>query len=650
MARRSRSRPLVLGVCALLSLGILAIDLAVPLGVAAGVLYVLVVLLTLWSPRRSDVHLAAIASSAFILVGYALSRSGGIEWMVVANRALSLFAVWTTAGVCLGRRSVERSLIEADRALEERLREAESARAESAEAEGCYRRERDFAENLIQTAPVIVLLLDCEGRIMRYNRYLAELTGWPLEETRGKSWFETFLPARDRERTRSVFGDVLAEDATQGIVNPILTRDGEERQIEWHNSVLRNAEGKVCGVLAAGRDISDRRILEEELRQSQKMEAIGRLAGGIAHDFNNLLMGVIGCCRMAAEKGSAEQMRPFVEEILGSAERGASLTRQLMTFSRRRVATPRPMRLTEVIDSTRRMIQQLLGEDIELSIEQNADPHIEADPGHIEQVLMNLVVNARDAMAGGGKLTIRTGKVACSHDGRGGDLDARSGPHAALEVSDTGCGMDAETRDRAFEPFFTTKPEGEGTGLGLATVYGIVQQIRGHVHLDSTPGRGTTFRIHFPRVAAPVPEAHVPAPAAPAVPSGAGETVLVVEDERLVRASLRTILKRLGYRTLDAGDPAAALEICREHRGEIDVLLTDMVMPGMGGGELAREVRSLEPGVQTVYMSAYPEAVLVEQGRIEPGQTTLEKPFEEEELAVCVRTVLDRRTKSPAVS
>jgi len=640
----------VLGACALLSLGIFAIDLASPPGVTVGVLYVLVVLVTLWSPRRLDAYLGAAAPTVLILASQPLSGGAGFEWTLVTNHGLELLAVWTTAGVCLGRRSVEHSLVRLHTALEERVREAECARSESTEAELRYRNERDFAESLIQTAPVIVLLLDTEGNIVRYNRYLAQLSGWPLSETRGLSWFDTFLPPRDRARIRSIFGQVLEAGPSEGVVNPILTRDGKERVIEWNNSVMHDGDGTVTGVLAAGRDITERRTLEEELRQSQKMEAVGRLAGGIAHDFNNLLMGVIGCCRMAAEKESAEQMRPFVEEILGSAERGASLTRQLMTFSRRRVATPRPMRLGEVVDSTRRMIQQLLGEDIELVIELGADPFVEADPGHIEQVLMNLVVNARDAMSSCGSLTIRTSEVTCARDGCGQDLDGRAGRHATLEVSDTGSGMDAETRDRAFEPFFTTKPEGEGTGLGLATVYGIVHQLGGHIHLESTPGAGTTFRICLPAssaAAGPAEGAGSAEPAETGSPRGSGETVLVVEDERLVRASLRAILKRLGYRTLDAGEPALALEICKEHRGEIDLLLTDMVMPGMGGDQLAAEVATLVPGVATVFMSAYPHAVLVEQGRIAPGQVALEKPFEEEELARCLRSALE--SKSPAV-
>jgi PAS domain S-box-containing protein len=521
--------------------------------------------------------------------------------------------------------------------------------SERKRAEDAVRYQRDFAENLIDVAPMIVLVLDGQGRIVRYNRFLEQLTGWSLEETRGANWFETFLPADERERIRTVHGETCSGVETGGKINRILTKGGEERYVEWFNTTLEGADYSDTGVLAVGRDVTEARLLEEEFRQSQKLEAVGRLAGGIAHDFNNLLMGILGCCRSAKQDRSPAHL----EEIEKAAERGARLTRQLLMFSRRRIESPRPMFLGDAIRDTERMIRQLVGEDIamHIDVEPGVGPVL-ADAGAIEQVLMNLVVNARDAMPNGGELSIRIAETVCSRDDTGVLLQGKDGPHVVLIVSDTGCGMDEDTKARVFEPFFTTKPEGEGTGLGLASVYGIIGHLGGHIHLDSAVGVGTEIRIHLPRseVAPEDGSARSATQSAPA--AGGGETVLLVEDERLVRASVRQILKQLGYQVVDAPNPSEALERCAELERDPDLLLTDMVMPGgMSGSDLARELTRQRPGLRTVFMSAYPAELLVEQGRIDAGQPTLEKPFDEEQLATVVRRVLDEpapKTAGPA--
>ena len=499
------------------------------------------------------------------------------------------------------------------------------------------RRERDFLDNLVDVVPLIVLVLDTAGRVVRYNRYLKHLAGHALDEAHAADWFETFVPARERQRMRDVFTRAVAGEDTGGTTNAVVSRDGRERLVEWYNAPLRDASGAVTGVLATGLDVTERRQLEQEFRQAQKMEAVGRLAGGIAHDFNNLLMGVLGCCRMAVEQmGPDAGAAPFVEEIRAATERGTGLIRQLMAFSRRRTPVQRPFSVNGMVASNEAMLRQILGEDIELQVELCAtSATVLGDVSQLEQVLMNLVVNARDAMSRGGQLTIRTAESA-----RGGDHGppaSVSGPHVVLEVADTGCGMDAATRERAFEPFFTTKAEGQGTGLGLATVYGIVKQLGGHLHVDSEQGVGTTFRIHLPR------SADEPAPAgreapAPSGPLGSvGGMVLLVEDDVLVRAAARHILRKLGHRVVEAANAEAALTACDRHGGSLDLLLTDMIMPGMDGGRLALEIRTRYPQIRVIIMSAHPEEVLLEQGRIVPGQITIEKPFDEAALAACVR-------------
>jgi len=382
------------------------------------------------------------------------------------------------------------------------------------------------------------------------------------------------------------------------------------------------------------------RELEDALSGAQKMEAIGRLAGGVAHDFNNLLTVIItGSEVLLNSLQPDERQRELIQMVKQSGERGASLTRQLLAFSRKQVLAPVVLDLNTLVANLEKMLRRLIGEDIDLAT--SLDPAlgtVEADPGQIEQVIMNLVVNARDAMPEGGKLTIETRNVEVDEACAAKRASWRPGPYAVLAVSDTGCGMDAATKARIFEPFFTTKEVGKGTGLGLATVYGIVEQSGGRIDVDSEPGRGASFTIYLPRVdkRAPAAETH---PRPTDEPAGR-ETVLLVEDEDPVRVMAREILRLNSYTVLEASNGSEALRIGQQCPGPIHLMLTDVVMPQINGPQLAQRLAPLRPGMKVLYMSGYADGDIVRQHVLEPGMPFLQKPFMPGALAHKVREVL----------
>jgi two-component system, cell cycle sensor histidine kinase and response regulator CckA len=424
-----------------------------------------------------------------------------------------------------------------------------------------------------------------------------------------------------------------------------LTRDELEARVKQRTAELEHTNGELLRVIAE--QLKTEKALQrsqEQLQHAQRLEAIGRLAGGIAHDFNNLLSVVLGySISVAAELPEGSQLRADVEEIRRAGERAAELTKQLLAFGRQQVLEPRVVDLNDVVLHVQRMCRRIIGEDIELiTIPANPLWKVKVDPGQLEQVILNLVINARDAMPDGGRLTIETCNVVFEEDYAQVNLGAAPGSYVVLSVSDTGIGIDKETQAKIFEPFFTTKEKGKGTGLGLSTVFGIVKQSGGHIWLYSEPGKGTTFKLCFPRTAdagdSLLPTSPVPA----AAPRGT-ETVLLVEDDAQLRALARTILVRQGYHVLDAATPAEALQISESYSGSIALLVTDVVMPQMNGRELARKLHASRRDTKVLYMSGYTDNAIVHNGILDPDLAFLQKPITPAVFARKVRQVLDSR-------
>ncbi|MGC4001037.1 MAG: PAS domain-containing protein [Anaeromyxobacter sp.] len=477
------------------------------------------------------------------------------------------------------------------------------------------------------------------------------ILGYAPGELDGVMWSWTLIHPDDEPRTRAQLrAHVEGRAEILQVEQRLRTRAGDWRWVLTRGKVVaRDAEGRplrMCGthtdITARVRADQEQERLRGELAQSQKMESIGRLAGGVAHDFNNMLQVIRGNAALALEElppGGA--LREYLQEIEQSANHAAQLTLQLLAFARRQPVAPRVLDLDERVGSTLRMLRRLIGEDVALDWEPGCGPWlVKVDPGQLDQVLANLCVNARDAMAGRGRITIRTRRVTLRSDDVVGRPGCAPGEHVVLSVSDTGTGLAPEVRAHLFEPFFTTKT-GKGTGLGLATVHGIVQQHHGFIQVESAPGAGTTFRIHLPR-ASPQAAAPGPAPAPAAAPGAGHETLLLVEDEPAVLALGKRILERHGYAVLTAPGPAAALALAAEHAGDLALLVTDVVMPGMNGLELRDRLRAARPGLPCVFVSGYAAGAIGPGGLLPEGVDLLPKPFDGEVLAAKVREVIDR--------
>jgi PAS domain S-box-containing protein len=431
-------------------------------------------------------------------------------------------------------------------------------------------------------------------------------------------------------------------------------QDGAVRLLAWRCRAIVDEHSRVTGLLSTARDITDikqaearvneeRERLQTQLTQSQKMEAVGRLAGGVAHDFNNMLGVILGHADMILSKMAPNE--PFhadLTEIIKAGERSADLTRQLLAFARRQTVAPKVLDLNETVADMTKMLQRLIGEEIEIVwIPGEKVWPIKIDPSQIDQLLANLCVNARDAIAGVGKVTIETGNAIFDEDYRKDHAGVVPGEYVLLAVRDTGCGMNSETLSQIFEPFFTTKELGKGTGLGLATVYGIIQQNRGFIHVESEPGQGTIFKLYFPRHVN-LDEQGRGLTLTPS-PEGMGhETILVVEDEPMILEITTAMLKHLGYTVYAAKTPGEAIELARDHAGELHLLLTDVVMPQMNGKELASQLMVLYPGLRSLFMSGYPAEVIAQHGVIDEGVDLLQKPFMFSTLAAKVREILNQ--------
>jgi PAS domain S-box-containing protein len=629
--------------------------------------------------------------------------------------------------------------------------------------------ERDRSQRYLDTAEVILLALDLEGRITQINRYACAMLGWTAEELRGKDWIDTCLPVRIRGDLRGALHNLIGGDLSI-IENPVLTRSGEERLIEWRNTLLRDEAGNVVSVFSCGTDITERhragealrvaeermrfalqaanvgiwdqdfltgelrwsetleahyglqpgtfagtfeafiaavhpddrdsvletvgkavksgadfslqnravwpdgtirwlsgagrillgtdgmpvrgvgisldvterRTLEAQFQQAQKMEAVGRLAGGVAHDFNNLLTGILGYCELLLGEVPADApYRADITEIQNAGTRAAGLTRQLLAFSRKQIVEPAHLDLSGIVADMVPMLRRLIGEDVKVLLGLNpALGPVLADRGQVEQIVMNLAVNARDAMPRGGTLTIETDNVVLDEHYVKIHLGVAPGSYVVLTLTDTGTGMTPEIRHRLFEPFFTTKEVGKGTGLGLATVHGIVTGSGGSIGVYSEVGLGTSFKVYFPRAGAGEPGAESLPPEA-GLPHARMQTVLVVEDEASLRDLTKRLLELQGYTVLVAADADEALRLFEEH-DSIDVLLTDVVMPGASGPELTRELIARKPALTVIYMSGYTEEAIVHHGVLAPGVAFLHKPFTSETLGRKIRDTLKR--------
>jgi signal transduction histidine kinase len=446
-------------------------------------------------------------------------------------------------------------------------------------------------------------------------------------------------PAEDLEEADR---GVVREGKWEGELRQ-LTRDGREVIVASRWTLVRDEEGRPKSRLVINTDITEKKKLEAQLVQSQRLEAVGLLAGGMAHDFNNMLTVIIGSSEMALGRLRREEpAHELIQQVRKAGKRAAGLTRQLLAFSRKQVLAPVVLDLNALVGEVEKMLCRLIGEDVALAtVLDPALGRVKADPGQMEQVLMNLAVNARDAMPTGGRLTIQTRNVGPDPSDAGQHPEVGPGPSVLLAVSDTGCGMDEETRARIFEPFFTTKEVGKGTGLGLATVYGIVRQSGGSIEVDSAPGRGTTFKIYLPRLAGEAAQAGGSELGPHALPRGTA-TVLLVEDEEGVRSLGGLALRSAGYTVLEARDGEEALGVCQRHPGPIDLLVTDAVMPNLSGRQLAERVAPVRPGLKVLYMSGYTDDTVFRHGVREAEIAFLQKPFTPRVLVHKVHEVLGR--------
>jgi PAS domain S-box-containing protein len=509
------------------------------------------------------------------------------------------------------------------------------------QAEAALRASEERFRALVENSSDSVVVVDGEGRISYVSGSSHRHLGWQPHEMMGQSIFD-FLHPDDRELAAATQSEALQRPGeTVSAEVRFRHADGSWRIMEGF-AVNRLNDPSVGGIILNARDITERRRLEEQLRQAQKMEAVGQLAGGIAHDFNNLLTAILGYTNLLIdEMPKDDPLRQDLEEIKSAGDRAASLTRQLLAFSRRQMLQPQVVDLNALVQQLEKLLRRLISEDVELvTVLAPGLPAIKVDPASIEQVLVNLVVNARDAMPHGGRITIETGVA--DLDDRYVDThpSAAPGRYVMLAVSDTGQGMDQGTRSRIFEPFFTTKEQGKGSGLGLATVYGIVQQSDGSIGVYSEPGHGTSFKVYLPTTDAAAP-ARVSTANSDSTNKG-WETVLLVEDEDAVRALAREVLRRNGYVVIEARHGLDALRLAERHPDPIHLLITDVVMPHMSGRELADRFSEVRPAMKVLFMSGYTDHAAMHR-HLTPGAAFLQKPFTPETFARKVRSMLDER-------
>jgi PAS domain S-box-containing protein len=498
---------------------------------------------------------------------------------------------------------------------------------------------------LVQAAPVAIHIVDLQEKVRLWNPAAERIFGWSADEILGQPL--PALPNRDNPRVGTT-SLVSSDPGCQGLPIRCPTKDNKVIEVSQSTAPLVDSAGTLLGVMGIRMDLTEQKKLEDQLRQAQKMEAVGQLAGGVAHDFNNLLTIITGYAELLIEDLKvAESAKACLKEIHKAGQRAAGLTRQLLAFSRKQILQPRLLDLNDLVADMQKMLGRLIGEDIQLCTQLASElGPVRADPGQIEQILVNLAVNARDAMPRGGKLSIETHDVYVDEGQPDAGLELATDHYARLVVADTGCGMDAQTLARIFEPFFTTKELGKGTGLGLATVYGIVKQSDGQIRVSSELGKGTSFEIYLP-IVVENPEEEDVRPLRLA-PQGGTETILLAEDEEGVRALVRQVLGRKGYTVLEAKNGAEALRFTEQSATPVDLLLTDVVMPDMGGRALAEALTSRYPEAKVLYISGYTDDDVLRNGVLQSECQFLHKPFSADDLLSKVLEVLDKNAESTA--
>ena len=535
--------------------------------------------------------------------------------------------------------------------LAQRVIALEKAEDERKRAEIALKESEERFRHLVEDAPFGLSLMRADRTFEFFNQQFTAIMGYTLEDLPDKqTWFVKAYP--DPEYRQQVIGAWTADlgkDVTVGVIKPrvfkVCCKDGQEKMMHFRAVPLKDGHQ-----ILTYEDITELRQAEEEreklqaqLNQAQKMESVGRLAGGVAHDFNNMLQVILGHTELALvqiEPGQA--IAADLQEIKKAAERSADLVRQLLAFARKQTISPRVLDLNETVESTLKMLRRLIGEDIDLAwLPGFGLARVKMDPGQIDQILANLAVNARDAIAGVGKLTIETGMVTLDQAYCATHVGFKTGDYVQLVVSDNGCGMGAETMSHLFEPFFTTKAVGRGTGLGLATIYGIVKQNDGFINAYSEPGQGTSFRIYLP----PFGAEHEPVrkESLTTFPVGGHETILLVEDEAMILDIARTMLERQGYTVLVAATPGEATRLAREHAGRIHLLMTDVVMPEMNGRDLAKRLMYRYPDLKCLFMSGYTATSIAHHGVLDEDVIFIQKPFSSLTLAMKVREALDQK-------
>ena len=499
----------------------------------------------------------------------------------------------------------------------------------------CEQRFNDLFENTND----ILFTLDLDGRVTSVNKAAEEILGWSRTDALQKT-IKSLVAPEHVIVCGEMMRRILNEEPLQHFEIGLIGKHGRKILLDASCRLIR-IDGKKTGIQGIARDVTERRHLENVVQQSQKLEAIGRLSGGLAHDFNNLLCVISGHSELLAEQleSNSAAIRS-VMQIRKATDSAASLTRQLLAFSRRQVIHPRVVDLNSIVSDTERLLGRLVDENIEFYTA--LDPtlgRVCVDPVQIEQVMLNLVLNARDSMPQGGKLTVETSNIDLEDDHQSRHSLIPAGQYVLLAVTDTGFGMSEETQSRIFEPFYTTKEFGKGTGLGLATVYGIVKQSGGYIWVYSEEGRGTTFKIYLPRVVSPLTAARATRRTAQLIRGTA--TILVVEDAEPLRALTRDFLAASGYKVLEAANGEDAIRLARAHKGEIDLLLTDVVMPKLGGQPLVDQIRQFRPNTRVLFMSGYPNDGILQAGILAEKVPLLEKPFTREILTNRVRQILD---------